>query len=141
MVNNMSLKYVKNYINGEWIEPENRGYLDIENPSTGQVIGKTPLSTAAEANRAIDAAAKAFIRWSRTPASRRVQSIYKLVELLRDNEEKIARVLVEEMGKSLPDARAELKRTLENCEVACGMPVLQQGDKLIGESWSWQRQT
>ena len=127
----MSLKYVKNYINGEWVESENTGYIDIENPATGQVIGKTPLSTAAEANRAIDAAAKAFSRWSRTPASMRVQPIYKLVELLRDNEEKIARVLVEETGKSLADAHAELKRTLENCEVACGMPVLQQGDKLI----------
>ncbi|MHC4325869.1 MAG: aldehyde dehydrogenase family protein, partial [Planctomycetota bacterium] len=43
--------------------------------------------------------------------------------------------LVEEMGKSLPDARAEMKRIFENIEVACGMPVLQQGDKLIGASY------
>src|SRR4030065_1531704 len=43
--------------------------------------------------------------------------------------------MVAEMGKSLPDARAEMKRVFENCEVACGMPVLQQGDKLIGTSF------
>ena len=43
--------------------------------------------------------------------------------------------MVEEMGKSLPDARAEIKRVFENIEVACGMPVLQQGDKLIGSSF------
>lgn len=109
----MSLKYVKNYINGEWVESENTGYIDIENSSTGQVIGKTPLSTVAEANRSIDAAAKAFIQWSRTPASRRVQPIHKLFELLRDNEEKNARVLVEEIGKSLPDAHAELRKLFE----------------------------
>jgi malonate-semialdehyde dehydrogenase (acetylating)/methylmalonate-semialdehyde dehydrogenase len=54
---------------------------------------------------------------------------------LRENEEKISRVLVAEMGKSLPDARAEMKRTFENIEVACGMPGLQQGDKLIGSSY------
>jgi malonate-semialdehyde dehydrogenase (acetylating)/methylmalonate-semialdehyde dehydrogenase len=131
----MALQIVRNYVDGKWIEPENSGHLDIENPSTGQIIGKVPLSTAAEVNQAIDAAAKAFKTWSRTPAARRVEPLYKLDVLLRENEEKIARTLVEEMGKSLPDARAEMKRIFENIEVACGMPVLQQGDKLIGASF------
>ena len=129
------MKIVKNYVNGQWIEPESAGYLDIENPSTGEVIGKTPLSTVVEVNRAIDAAAEAFKSWSQTPVARRIQPLYKLDVLLRENEEKIARTLVEEMGKSLPDARAEMKRIFENIEVACGMPVLQQGDKLIGASY------
>jgi len=131
----MYMKTVKNYVNGNWVEPENSGYIDIENPSTGEVIGKVPLSTKAEVDRAIAIADAAYASWSRTPVARRVQPLYKLAELLRENEEKIARTLVEEMGKSLPDARAELKRVLENCEVACGMPVLQQGDKLIGSSF------
>ncbi|MBN2313816.1 MAG: CoA-acylating methylmalonate-semialdehyde dehydrogenase [Sedimentisphaerales bacterium] len=129
------MKTVKNYVNGQWIEPKNSGFLDIENPSTGQIIGKTPLSTVAEVNRAIDAAATAFEDWRQTPVSRRVQPLYQLDALLRENEETIARTLVEEMGKSLPDARAEMKRIFENIEVACGMPVLQQGDKLIGASY------
>ncbi|MHC4518025.1 MAG: CoA-acylating methylmalonate-semialdehyde dehydrogenase [Planctomycetota bacterium] len=131
----MALKVVRNYIGGKWVEPENSGYLDVENPSTGEVIAKTPLSTATEASRAIDSAAKAFESWSRTPVGRRVQPLYELDALLRQNEEEIARTLVEEMGKSLPDARAEMKRIFENIEVACGMPVLQQGDKLIGASY------
>jgi len=131
----MASKVVRNYVGGEWIEPENNGYLDVENPSTGEIIGKTPLSTAIEANRAVDTAAKAFENWSRTPVGRRVQPLYELDTLLRKNEEEIARTLVKEMGKSLPDARAEMKRIFENIEVACGMPVLQQGDKLIGASY------
>ena len=131
----MTLKKVGNYVNGERVEPENRGLLDVENPSTGQIIGTVPLSTVAEVNRTIDAAAEAFEGWSRTPVARRVQPLYKLDALLRENEETIARTLVEEMGKSLPDARAEMKRIFENIEVACGMPVLQQGDKLIGASY------
>lgn len=131
----MALKVVKNYVNGQWIEPENSGFLDIENPSTGEVIGQTPLSTIPEVHRAIDAAADAFKDWSRTPVARRVQPLFTLDALLRENEENIARTLVEEMGKSLPDARAEMKRIFENIEVACGMPVLQQGDKLIGASY------
>ena len=131
----MVLRIVRNYVNGQWIEPENRGFLDIENPSTGQTIGQTPLSTVAEVHRAIDAAAKAYEDWSQTPVARRVQYLYTLDALLRENEEDIARILVEEMGKSLSDARAEMKRIFENIEVACGMPVLQQGDKLIGASY------
>ena len=131
----MALQIVRNYVDGKWIEPENNDHLDIENPSSGQIIGKTPLSTAAETSRAVDSAARAFKTWSRTPVARRVEPLYKLNVLLRENEEKIARTLVEEMGKSLPDARAEMKRIFENIEVACGMPVLQQGDKLIGASF------
>ena len=131
----MSIKIVKNYINGQWREAENTGYLDVENPSTGEILAKTPLSTPAEANRAIDAAYEAYKNWRNLPVARRAQPLYKLVDLLRQNEDKIARVLVSEMGKSIPDAIAELKRAYENIEVACGMPVLQQGDKLIGASF------
>ena len=131
----MSLRIVRNYVDGKWIEPDSSGHLDIENPSTGQIIGNVPLSTVAEVNRAVEAAAGAFETWSRTPVARRVEPLYKLDTLLRENEEQIARTLVEEMGKSLPDARAEMKRIFENIEVACGMPVLQQGDKLIGASY------
>ena len=131
----MSINTVKNYINGQWVTPENHGYLDVENPCTGQIIAKTPLSTPDETNRAVNAAAEAFKAWSQTPVARRVQPLFELDALLRENEEKIARTLVEEMGKSLPDARAEMKRIFENIEVACNMPVLQQGDKLIGASF------
>ena len=131
----MSLKTVKNYVNGQWITPQNNGFLDIENPVSGEIIARTPLSTADETNRAINAAAEAFKTWSQTPVARRIQPLYKLDSLLRENEEKISRTLVEEMGKSLPDARAEMKRIFENIEVACTMPVLQQGDKLIGASY------
>lgn len=123
-----------NYINGRWAAAEHSARLAVENPSTGQVLGHVPLSTAAEANRAIEAAAAAFPAWSRMPAARRAQYFFALLELLRREEEPLARSITEENGKSLTDARAEVKRLIENCEVACGMPVLQQGDKLVGAS-------
>jgi malonate-semialdehyde dehydrogenase (acetylating)/methylmalonate-semialdehyde dehydrogenase len=131
----VSIKIVKNYVNGLWREAENTGYLDVENPSTGEILAKTPLSSQAEVNQAIDAAYEAYKSWKNLPVARRVQPLYQLVDLLRQNEDKIARLLVSEMGKSIPDAVAEMKRIFENIEVACGMPVLQQGDKLIGASF------
>ena len=126
---------IKNYINGKWREAENTGCLDVDNPSTGEIIARVPLSTEAETNRAIEAAQAAFPAWSRTPVARRVLYLHELLHILRSKEEEISRTLVEEMGKSLPDARAEMKRVFENTEVACAMPVLQQGDKLIGSSF------
>ncbi|MHC4681328.1 MAG: CoA-acylating methylmalonate-semialdehyde dehydrogenase [Planctomycetota bacterium] len=131
----MDLRTVRNYINGQWTDAEAASYLDVENPSTGQVIARVPLSTTNEADRAIEAAAEAFKGWSTTPVARRAEPLYKLVALIRENEQRIAHTLVEEMGKSLPDARAEIKRTVENCQVACGTPVLQQGSTLIGCSY------
>jgi len=131
----VSIKIVKNYVNGQWREGENTGYIDVENPSTGEILAKTPLSTTEETNSAIQAAAEAYKTWSQTPVARRVKPLYDLATILRNNEMEVARVLVEEMGKSIPDGIAEMKRIYENVESACGMPILQQGDKLIGASF------
>ena len=129
------VKLLKNYIGGKWIEPKNKGYLDVENPATREILAKVPFSTTEETNRAINAAADAYPGWSTTPVARRVRPLFKLNDLLRANEEKLSRVMVSEMGKSIPDARAEFKRVYENIEVAAGMPMLQQGDKIIGSSF------
>lgn len=126
---------MKNYIGGKWVDAECSGYADVTNPATGEVIAKTPLSTKEETDRAIAAAAEAFKSWSKTPVARRIVPLFKLAQMLRDDEDKIIRVLTRENGKSLTDAGAEMKRVFENIEVACGAPVLQQGDKLIGGSF------
>jgi malonate-semialdehyde dehydrogenase (acetylating)/methylmalonate-semialdehyde dehydrogenase len=126
---------MKNYIGGRWGDAECSGHVDVFNPSTGELLARTPLSTTAETNRAVAAAAAAYVTWSQTPVARRVQPLFKLAQIMRDEEDRITRVLTAENGKSLTDAGAEMKRTLENLEVACGMPVLQQGDKLVGGSF------
>ncbi len=128
----MAVRKLRNYVNGEWREPDGCDWLDVENPSTGEIIAQVPLSSTADTNEAITAAQAAFAGWAETPVDKRVEPLFRLAGLLRDNHEKICRVLVEEMGKSLADARAEIDRTVENVEVSCGMPILQQGDKLVG---------
>lgn len=122
----------RNYVDGEWTEAQVDNYLDVHNPSTGALIGKTPLSSAEHTSDAIEVAHSAYLKWREVSASNRVRPLFQLVELLRQQEEQIARTLTEEMGKSLPDSRAEMKRAIENCEAACGAPILQQGEKLVG---------
>jgi len=128
----MPPRRLKNYVGGQWVEPMTTGYLGVENPATGAIIAEAPLSEPSETDRAVAAAKAAFPEWSATPVARRSEFLFRLAERIRGQFEDLARLVTEENGKSLPDARAEVKRSLENTEVACGMPVLQQGDKLIG---------
>ena len=128
----MAILKLRNYVGGEWLEPTGNDWLDVENPATGGIIAQVPLSRPADVVAAIAAARAAFPSWAATPADRRVAPLFRLAALIRDNRESLARLITEENGKSLPDARAEIDRTLENVETACGMPVLQQGDVLVG---------
>lgn len=125
------VQVLKNYINGQWVEADGAPLLPVEDPSTGDILARVPLSSPSEVDRAVAAAKAAFPNWSATPVNTRCQSLYKLAELLRENNEKVSRILSEEMGKSLPDSRAEMKRTIENVEVACGMPTLIQGGNVL----------
>ncbi len=126
------IRTIRNYVAGEWREPDASGTLDVENPSTRAIIGRVPLSTAAEVDSAVTAAGRAFEGWSVTPVTRRVEPLFRLLRMLQENEETISRTLTEEMGKSLPDARAEMKRVYQNIEAACGAPILQNGESMIG---------
>lgn len=128
----MQTRKIKNYINGRWQEPEGADYLDVQNPSTEQVIAQVPITGQEETARAIEAAYTAFPDWKNTAASKRVAYLYSFLDKVIRDEEKISRILVEEMGKSLPDARAEMKRAVENIQAACAMPLIQQGDVMTG---------
>ena len=125
-----SAKVLKNYVSGRWCASAVDEYLDVCNPSTGAVLAKVPLSGQAEMNQAVSAARSAFDSWRQTPVSERCAPVRRLAELMRANFEPLARQITEEMGKSLPDARAEMKRTIENVDVACGMPTLMQGENV-----------
>ena len=89
---------ILNYINGEWVKPEATEYVDVINPATGAIIAKTPLS----GNDAVEAAAKAGTEalpgWRRTPAQERIQSLFKLRDLLLSNKDEIARTITNESG-------------------------------------------
>lgn len=119
---------ILNYINGEWSRPEFADYLDVINPSTGQVIAKVPLGGKASVDAAAKAACDAFPGWRRTPVQDRVQYLFKLRNLLRANDDEIARLITNECGKTFEEAKAEMVRAFENVEVACGMPMMGKGE-------------
>ncbi|MFQ5789974.1 MAG: CoA-acylating methylmalonate-semialdehyde dehydrogenase, partial [Acidobacteriota bacterium] len=91
---------------------------------------EVPLSSIREVGQAIGAAKEAFEGWPRTPVTERVQYLFKLRNLLEEHLESISRTITMECGKTLEESRREMRCAIENVEVACGTPVLMQGDNL-----------
>lgn len=116
-----------NFIQGEWRPSTTTDFLPIRNPATGDTIGQTPISTLAELEQAVDAAAAAFPAWRRVPVTDRVQFLFRLKTKLEDGLDDLARIITLECGKTLAESRGELRRAIENVEVACGAPILTQG--------------
>ena len=119
-----------NYIDNAWQKSTTNELLDVTNPATAEVLTQVPLSPAEEVNQAATAAATALHEWRRTPAVERIQYLFKLKFLLEENLDDIARTITLECGKTLDEAKGEMRRAIENVEVACGIPTLMQGTNL-----------
>jgi malonate-semialdehyde dehydrogenase (acetylating)/methylmalonate-semialdehyde dehydrogenase len=121
---------VPNFINGQWVVSSSTEIRDVVNPATSEVLARVPLADKDEVDRAIEAAAAAFPAWRRTPPEDRIQPLFRLKMLLEDHIGDIARILTQENGKTLTEAKAEMRRAIENVEVACGIPMMMQGYNL-----------
>jgi malonate-semialdehyde dehydrogenase (acetylating)/methylmalonate-semialdehyde dehydrogenase len=119
-----------NFINGQWTGSHATEWRDVINPATGDVLASVPLADAGEVNAAVEGASAAFPDWRRTPPEDRIQPLFKLKVLLEEHIDDIARIITMENGKTLPEAKAEMRRAIENVEVACGIPMMMQGYNL-----------
>lgn len=119
-----------NYVNNTWQQSEAAELIDVTNPATGEVLTQVPLSSAEEVQQAATAAADALHEWRRTPPVERIQYLFALKNLLEENLEDIAKTITLECGKTLDEAKGEMRRAIENVEVACGIPTLMQGTNL-----------
>ncbi len=116
-----------NFVDGQWKKSSTSHYGNVMNPATAEVQAHVPLSPGAEVDAAVRAASIAYHDWRRTPVGDRVQPLFKLKTLLEENIDDIARTITLECGKILAESIGELRRGIENVEVAAGMPVLIQG--------------
>src|ERR1700719_1203689 len=125
-----TLTKVPNFVNGRWVDSDSTDWQDVINPATGDVLARVPLSDATKVSRAIEAAAAAYPAWRRTPPEDRIQPLFKLKQLLEEHIDGLARIITQENGKTFAEAKAELRRAIENVEVACGIPMMMQGYNL-----------
>jgi len=116
-----------NFIAGQWRRPRSGDRLPVRDPATGQTIGSVAMSGADDVDDAVRAASQAFQAWRRTPPGERIQCLFRLKPLLETRFAEIARGITEECGKTLAEAEGELRRGIENVEVAAGIPSLLVG--------------
>jgi malonate-semialdehyde dehydrogenase (acetylating) / methylmalonate-semialdehyde dehydrogenase len=123
----VELKPCPLYINGRPVI--SRGPKDVQyNPATGEAVAEIPRTTPEEISAAVEAAAKAFPSWSRTPVIQRAKVLFKYRELLEAHAAELIALITEENGKTIDEARGSFQRGVENVEFACGVPTFMMGD-------------
>jgi malonate-semialdehyde dehydrogenase (acetylating)/methylmalonate-semialdehyde dehydrogenase len=121
------VKRLENFVNGTWCSSRTTEALKVLNPASAEVLAEVPLSPAEEIHQAAEAAGKAFVQWRRTPSGERIQPLFKLKALLEENLDDLACTVTNECGKTYAESVGEVRRGIENVEVACGIPSLLQG--------------
>jgi malonate-semialdehyde dehydrogenase (acetylating)/methylmalonate-semialdehyde dehydrogenase len=121
---------LRNYVDGTWREVTGDDGQDVVNPATGETLGRVPFSDSSDVDAAVSAAADAFETWSETHVEARIQPLFEFKQLLEEHQEELAELLVREHGKTKAEAMGELRRGIENVEVACGIPSMMQSGHL-----------
>ena len=118
---------------GHWIDgtvhlPSGGRSAEVFNPATGARARSVALADAAEVDRAVQSAARAFPAWAATPPLRRARVMFRFKELLERHAVTLATLITAEHGKVLSDAQGEVTRGMEVVEFACGIPSLLKGE-------------
>ncbi|NLC83582.1 MAG: CoA-acylating methylmalonate-semialdehyde dehydrogenase [Ruminococcaceae bacterium] len=127
-------KKLKYFAGGEWLESKTDKYMDVFNPSTGEVLAQAPRCTKDEVEYAIKCAREAFPGWSSIPVAKRVQVLYKFRTLLEDNLDELTDMVAREHGKVWDEAKGDILKVKEPVELACGAPTLMMGESLMNTS-------
>lgn len=124
------MKYYKNYIAGEWVEPSTGEYFENRNPANwDEVIGLFPRSDLRDVEKAILAAKEAYKKWRLVPAPRRAEVVFKLGNLIKELKEELARDMTREMGKILIETKGDVQEAIDMAFFIAG-----EGRRLYGHT-------
>jgi aldehyde dehydrogenase (NAD+) len=124
------MKTFHNYIAGAWVEPSTGKYQDNTNPAdTSDVIGRVPLSAAADVARAVESAQRGFELWKRTPAPARGDVLRRVGEIMIARKEELADLMTREMGKPLAETRGDVQEGIDTAFYAAT-----EGRRLFGHT-------
>jgi len=115
---------VPNYVGGQWKPSANPEYVAITNPATGEPLGSVPMGAAKDVDDAVRAAKAAFPAWSQLPAQTRARFLYAFREKMEAHFDELLSICTQEHGKTLEESKGDVRRGIDNVEVACGMPTL-----------------
>ena len=102
--------------------------MKVINPANGELLCQVPAGSKNDILDAAEKANNAWLSWRNTPATSRIQYLFKMKTILEKNSDEIAEICTKECGKTFTESKGELLRAVENIEVACGIPKLLQSD-------------
>jgi 1-pyrroline dehydrogenase len=117
----------KNFVGGEWVEAVEGGTMEVLNPSTGETIAEVPAGTAADVDRAVDAATQALPEWLDSTPGERAELLLKLADILDANAEELAAIESRNVGKPLGYARDEMPVCSDNLRFFAGAARILEG--------------
>ncbi|GED42234.1 NAD-dependent succinate-semialdehyde dehydrogenase [Cobetia marina] len=97
------------YIDGGWVAADSGEQIEVDNPATGEIIGRVPRLGYAETERAIEAAQNAFADWKETPALERADILMKWYALMQEHKDDLAQIMTLEQGKPLAESAGEIQ--------------------------------
>lgn len=119
---------VKNYIGGQWAEGSAGRQFESRSPATGELLGILTISDVGDVDKAVQAAEKAFKSWRLVPAPRRGEILFKCAQLLVERKEGLARLMTQEMGKVIAEARGDVQEAIDMTFYMAG-----EGRRMLGE--------
>lgn len=119
----------KLFLNGEWLDSVTGETFEDTNPATLEQIGVFQKASLDDVNHAVDSSEEAFESWSRTPAPQRGKILFRAARLLEGRKEELARLMTEENGKVLQEARGDVQEAIDMAYYAAG-----EGRRLLGET-------
>ncbi len=116
-----------NYIGGKWVAGQAGSTFETINPANEAVLAQIHAADVGDVDQAVDAATQAFDAWRRTPAPLRGEMLFKVGELLKDRKEDLARLLTQDMGKVIAEARGDIQEAIDMAFYMGG-----EGRRLLG---------
>lgn len=130
MLTEMIARIVPIYSGGQWITPDAKTFTSVHNPSTGEVIARTPMCSAETVDDVVKTAQQAFREWSTTPIATRTAVLFRYKALLEAHFEELSQLVTQENGKTLAEAQGDVRRGIEVVELACGIGQMLKGEAL-----------
>lgn len=118
---------IPHWINDKSFSLKQNNVLPVYHPATGTVIREIEIADASIVDQAVAAAKNAFPAWAHTPVAKRAKILFRYKTLIEQNISTLAKLISEEHGKLLEDAKGSIHRGLEVVELACGAPYLMRG--------------
>ena len=128
-------KRYKNLINGEWKESKGGKFIEIKSPIDDSLLGEVPAMTQAEVDEVIEAATIAQKEWKNVPTNKRAKILYKAADLLEENVEELANVMMMEIAKDKKSCKSEIIRTADFIRFTADSAKNMSGESLPGDNF------